>query len=209
MRTVWKSFAIAILAAAPLAGTAVAHDFSYNDVYLGYLKLAPPANVDQATDEYMQATQWRNWSDAKANELDWPNQAKKARENLKWLVGTFNINEPYELETDGMLGAYDTNTQSFEFDGLTANTFFSPTHSFGPDLKVSFLNTFGLSKIKVPTDVASAYLKKASNYRSVRLKINFVFVKSFQGTGAIKAKITALTVVSGTRPATTLATIHP
>jgi|GEM_PF-2394338 len=172
---------------------AAAHGFNYDEVYLAYLKLAPPSDWDKATDDYMSLLQGDMWGRAKRNELEWPTASKNAKERLKALVAKFNLSEPFEFVSKGEFGAYDPQSQTFEFSGADSNGSFFPYGggAFAPQLSVTFLNGFEFRKIKVPADLARETID--NSYRQVEFSVTFVMVQSYAGTGRIKARIKSIT----------------
>lgn len=169
-----------------VAQPAAARDFTNLDIFLAYLKLAQPVDLEG----YLPTYEKRFAPPASGPQTEFTRADRQAKllELMKRNVAGFNLAEPVEAATQATFGEYDFERKAYDFRPMTATSYLT-----AGDIQVVFLNTRDFQGLPMEPEKAKGLLRDRPD-RRVPILVTFLPVEAIDGSNRLKAKITRIDV---------------
>jgi hypothetical protein len=185
--------------------SALAHDFTWDNLAFASIKLNPEFDIDANVDWYIEAFRPDVWKRYRNDEFVFREKRAESRELLKQRIAQFDINEPFTIRGNVRIGAYDFEKQEFPTDPSGSTAYW---HEYGykysdvlpSDMKVFFLNHEFLRAIPMDQNAAKNLVAARKNSygeidRTIYVNIEMRIVK-LERPGELKAEALNVTYFS-------------
>lgn len=152
-----------------LVPSAMAREFSWDDLMLAAIKVNPHFDYESNVESYMQIYMPDVWNRVKNDEFELQDKRAEAIKIMKERVDAFSLEEDFSIFVGIDFQDYDFEKNVFPVVKMNPNMFFRahkvPHGSFPFEYKVFFSNPQFFQDIQMPKDEAKGFVqaRKASN----------------------------------------------
>ena len=154
-----------------LVPSAMAHEFSWDDLMIAAVKVNPHFDYESNVDSYMQIFMPDVWNRVKNDEFELQDKRAEAVKIMKERVEAFSLEEDFSIFIGIDFQDYNFEKGLFPIVKMNPNMYFKahtyPHGSFPFEYKVYFSNPQFFQDIQMPKDEAKGFVqsRKASNGR--------------------------------------------
>ncbi len=198
-------FVLALTLSVPASVSA--HDFSYDTLLLGWMKLKGDDFDHKANAEaYLRLYRSDTWNDVKDDEFKVDREKKKTVEIMKGKVKEFDLTQEFTLDTKMAVKKYDFDEKLFPLgsrwqgNSVTRTSYWYPnsrypTGTLPSRTDVYFSNPELLASFPMAEADAEKFVEgHKERDRMVAVRIQFTLTKAREGAGELQAEIQSVTI---------------
>ncbi|MGP0838107.1 DUF4852 domain-containing protein [Serratia sp. CY85251] len=150
-----------------LNGSAMAYDFSYDNVLIAYLKLNDNVKPQDVVDGYMRIYRPTVWQKSHGDEFELEDKRKETTDIIKKKISDMDLAKSFTLRTMLQFGSYDFTKKAYDFAPFTGNVYYHVDKccydGITSNINVFFDNGDVVNGLVMPEEQAKIFLAKRKN----------------------------------------------